>query len=256
MQLRVLRFLALASSLWAGASLPAAAADPASERPAPAAERFAAAPKYSWEGFYVGINLGYGTSDEDDVDAQAFAGMAPILLGSLAPQGFAGGVQAGYNWQAGHFVVGIETDIQASDPRDEGSASAFDQTLGMSSTSLDWHGSLRARVGYAAGRNLFYATGGVAYGELEGRIDLLGQDGYSASLATPDEIALGYAVGGGFERAVTDTISLRGEYQFLHLSQTATGRVLDPSGADTGVVGSSEVDLNAHTFRIGLNVLF
>lgn len=256
MQHRVVRILALAATVWASTCLSAAAADPAGEFPAPAPERFSDAPAFSWAGFYAGVNAGYGLFDDDDVDAQAFPDMQPILLGTLAPEGFAGGAQAGYSWQAGHVVFGVETDLQAAGFAAETTATAFDQTLGTAATEIDWYGTLRARLGYAAGKNLFYATGGLAYGGLDGRIETRGQDGFSATLATPDETALGYAVGAGFERAVTETISLRGEYQFLHLAQTATGRVLDPAGTDTGVIASSEVEANAHTFRIGLNYHF
>ncbi|MCR5858182.1 outer membrane protein [Mesorhizobium sp. J428] len=234
----------------------AAAADPTGDLESPSVDRFGGAAVRSWRGFYAGINAGYGAASSDEVDAQAFPDMAPILLGSLSPEGFSGGLQAGHNWQTGHLVFGVEADIQVSDLRDETTAAAFDQTLGTSSTSLDWYGTVRARVGYAAGRNLFYATGGFAYGGLDGTIDLAGQDGFTATLVTPDKIATGYAVGAGYERAVTETISLRGEYQFVHLAQTANGSVIDPSGTDTGVVGSSNVELNAHTVRIGLNLHF
>ena len=39
-------------------------------------------------------------------------------LFNLAPDGFNGGVQAGYNWQAGNVVYGLETDIQGSSQED------------------------------------------------------------------------------------------------------------------------------------------
>src|ERR1700712_2083999 len=55
---------------------------------------------YSWAGPYLGGNLGYawGTVDNN----------------LPKPSGFAGGVQAGYNWQQGAWVFGLEGDIQAT----------------------------------------------------------------------------------------------------------------------------------------------
>lgn len=253
MRNRLVSFLALTTGLWVQ-GVAAFAADVLVSMP-PATQ---AAPTEApvWSGLYAGFNLGYGLAGDDEVEAQAFPDERPIVLGTLSPEGLLGGVQAGYNWQAGRLVLGVEADLQASDIHAEATAEAFEQTLGESSTALDWYGTVRGRVGYAAGRNLFYATGGLAYGGLDGTIGTEGAVGYSATLQTPGEIAFGYALGGGVERALTDRISLRGDYQFVHLGATASGPVLDPAGLDTGVTASSDVDLDAHLFRVGLNVHF
>ena len=62
-----------------------------------------AAPPYNWSGFYVGVNFGGGWS----------SGSLNIpgnnLYGGLTE--FIGGVQAGYNFQAGHFLFGVEGDF-------------------------------------------------------------------------------------------------------------------------------------------------
>ena len=55
---------------------------------------------YSWAGPYLGANLGYGWGSVDNNPTN--------------PSGFVGGVQAGYNWQSGAMVFGLEGDIQAS----------------------------------------------------------------------------------------------------------------------------------------------
>src|SRR5713101_1243052 len=49
---------------------------------------------YSWAGPYLGGNLGYAWGSVDNNAAK--------------PSGFSGGVQAGYNWQNGPWVFGIE----------------------------------------------------------------------------------------------------------------------------------------------------
>ena len=65
-------------------------------------------PSYNWSGFYIGGNVGYGWGDADTSfnplpSAAAFVNLAPTTLGP-DPQGVVGGVQAGYNWQAGNSL--------------------------------------------------------------------------------------------------------------------------------------------------------
>ncbi len=66
-----------------------------------------------WTGFYLGANAGYGWGGPAiSFATPAFlpAGATPTSLASN-PHGFLGGIQAGYNYQSGRMVYGIETDI-------------------------------------------------------------------------------------------------------------------------------------------------
>src|SRR5262245_18327953 len=103
--------LAVAASVIFGGA--ASAADtPVKVRPV------APAPVYSWTGFYVGGNVGGAWSDWDSTDTAVcpplppnVVNYSPIFGGAISdinarfgsdrfrPSGFAGGVQAGYNWQ-------------------------------------------------------------------------------------------------------------------------------------------------------------
>ena len=65
------------------------------------------------------------------------------------PSGFVGGVQGGYNWQTGHWVFGLEGDIQASGAND---------TFAPWKFSNPWFGTVRGRGGYAFNNILFYGT--------------------------------------------------------------------------------------------------
>ena len=71
---------------------------------------------YNWTGFYVGANVGYSVGRDPSAFASAFFGGAESF--SLQPAGAIGGGQVGYNWQRGHWVLGIEADIQASGQKD------------------------------------------------------------------------------------------------------------------------------------------
>ena len=83
-----------------------------------------------------------------------------------------GGGQAGYNYEIGQGVFGIETDIDFTDASQNhtltiGPAGAPFSVTTTGNGRLDWIGTTRGRLGYAFGyenRLLAYATGGVAYG--------------------------------------------------------------------------------------------
>jgi outer membrane immunogenic protein len=91
--------------------------------------------------------------------------------------GFIGGGQAGYNYQWGSAVLGIETDFDGSSLSRHRSfigapflnpliRNNTDFFTANGSTSLAWLGSTRARLGWVATPDnslLIYGTGGVAY---------------------------------------------------------------------------------------------
>src|SRR5258705_5849818 len=79
-------------------------------------------PVYNWTGFYVGANLGwsFGRSRTDVTIAGA-----PFASTSQRMDGILGGLQAGYNWQSGRAVFGLETDIQATGQKGSSSLTSF-----------------------------------------------------------------------------------------------------------------------------------
>src|SRR6478735_3468050 len=94
--------LAIAASAAQAADLPSRAA------PAPI---IAAVPIFTWTGFYVGVNAGYGwNTNNDRVFVPGFG-----FVDSGSNGGFVGGGQIGYNYQFNQFVVGVEADIQYAD---------------------------------------------------------------------------------------------------------------------------------------------
>ena len=76
-----------------------------------------AAPIYTWTGFYTGGVVG-GSSGKFDVNnsvvgsGPAVAAINAVGAQSITRANAALGLQAGYNWQFGRFVAGIETDIE------------------------------------------------------------------------------------------------------------------------------------------------
>jgi outer membrane immunogenic protein len=173
MKMRLLGLLAATAITTAGISAASAADLPA--RAAPPV--FAAVPVFTWTGFYVGGNLGWGWRDDDnETVVLSGPGIPAGLVGTLNfdngnDGNFLGGGQIGYNYQIGSFVIGAEADIQGINTDDNdavffpgpGMAGVF--VPGEFEDSADWFGTVRLRAGVAFDRFLVYATGGLAYTE-------------------------------------------------------------------------------------------
>ncbi len=198
-------------------------------------------PGYNWSGFYTGVNAGYGRGERAG-DITAFstglgipgavgAGTIPSFF-NLRPEGALGGLQAGYNWQSGHWVLGVEADIQAADINrsvviPHAALGPFVPTLSTASTDLDWFGMARGRAGYAWNEVLLYGTGGLAYGGVS--------DGATVARVPPpppggghgmtSSTRIGWAAGAGVEWAFRPAWSLKAEYMHVDLGSTTTRMV-------------------------------
>jgi outer membrane immunogenic protein len=142
---------------------------------------------YSWAGPYLGGNLGYDWGS--------------ISNNPTKPSGFVGGAQAGYNWQTGHWVFGVEGDIEVS---------GADDTFAPWKFSNPWFGTVRGRAGYAFNNILFYGTAGLAFGELTGQTF-----GLSESHTTA-----GWTVGLGAEFGIAQNWTAKIEYLYVDLSES------------------------------------
>jgi outer membrane immunogenic protein len=106
---------------------------------------------FSWTGFYVGVNGGFGvgnrtfTCNGNDAVTRDIACVGSPLLGpgtcpspiSDNHSGWIGGLQAGYNWQLNpHFVVGIETNFDSSGIRGDGTSRFQDPILTVSGSTF------------------------------------------------------------------------------------------------------------------------
>ncbi|PZA11428.1 porin family protein [Rhodopseudomonas palustris] len=144
-------------------------------------------PPANWAGLYIGANFG-GALGRNSSTA-SILGLTEQF--SLSPDGYVGGGQIGYNWQAANWVFGAEADFQGSTQKDDRTA-VFGSNL-MYNQKLPWFGTARARIGYSLGSTLFYATGGYAYGNVKTNITT------PIVSDTVTRTRSGYAVGGGIE---------------------------------------------------------
>ena len=152
-----------------GIAIVALFAGPAIAQPAPP-------PAYDWTGFYVGADVG-GAWSRDRV-TETTTTISPPQTGSatLSASGVVGGLLAGYNWQSGHLVLGVEGDgewtglsrtshclTQDAGVGNASPGSCFSATTYDFDSKLTWQASARARIGIANDNMLVYATGGVAF---------------------------------------------------------------------------------------------
>ena len=196
-----------------------------------------AAPMFTWTGFYVGLQAGYAWGETK----HSFSNGAPS--DSSKPDGFLGGIHAGYNQQFGAFVAGLEADADLN-----GAKGSYQNITGIGSAGssrLAWQGSLRGRLGFAADRTLFYVTGGWAFADAKfrGGPALPVVDGYSKSLS-------GWTLGAGIEHALSSNWTVRGEYRYTDFGKASGGLV----PAFAGVIMDTKT--TQHAVRLGLTYKF
>jgi outer membrane immunogenic protein len=199
---------------------PAFAADMPLKAPMPAPT-----PACVWCGWYVGLNVGYSWGRARDNVNFVPTGFGPSLIATdvTHPNGVIGGGQAGYNWQTGNVVFGLETDIQGSGERGTSTVAGLAATCGVpcSVTETDriqWFGTTRGRIGVTAGNSwLFYVTGGAAYGGIRtsGTENFVGGPVAALGLTTATTTRGGWTAGGGVEGQLTGKWTWKVEYLYM-----------------------------------------
>jgi outer membrane immunogenic protein len=109
-----------------------------------------------WTGFYGGLNVGGAFGSSRNAFTIAGFGLPSF---NTSPSGVVGGGEAGYNWQAGPWVLGLEASFEGSGLSGSRTAPCLPPLCGAFSASyaqrLSWFGTLRPRIGYALGNWLF-----------------------------------------------------------------------------------------------------
>ena len=217
--------------------------------------------RFDWSGLYIGGNIGGNWSNytlgpfedvldlqgldnlldnaiDDEFDPQTFVfpkGRESVGLGTELS--WIGGGQVGAQYQFGHFVVGVEGDYERTsisawatftDQRVIPQVPFSNEEADINFTATrkaetNWTASARGRVGYACGPLLIYATGGVAFADVNvwaidtamvtfvGFSGPLGEptvSGTDRNVARDDDTQVGYTVGGGIELAASKMFSI------------------------------------------------
>jgi len=226
-----------------------------------------------WNGFYAGLNAGaVRTTGSTLAEGR--------VLGSVNPEGSdfqttkvlfketggSYGVLAGYGWQNGNAVFGLEGDLSSLGVDDHKTLPAreFDGTAVplsyiRTNQELKWLGTIRARAGYSPSPGwLIYASAGVAVAKVTytSDTDFSEFNGFEWHYpAAFSRIRSGIAAGAGVEWALGGNLHAKLEYlgcQFGKHSQVATNKTVPAFGADVQYTWSTRLDM----LRLGMTYRF
>jgi outer membrane immunogenic protein len=237
-------------------------------------------PPFTWTGFYIGANAGGIWSSGGNASTTFFAPDFPIFSANFpnvsfgqSKSGFIGGGQAGYNWQTGSFVLGVETDFDGTTlsrsrsvigPSFVDNNFVNDNFTANGSVRLNWLGSTRARVGWAVtpdNRLMIYGTGGVAYGGGSAHLNIFDADpanGFIWSSGSNSATRTGWTIGGGVEYAITNNIILGAEYLYYDLGSRTLSAVPNVTATNFfgDVFSSTKVNFDGSAFRARVSYKF
>jgi outer membrane immunogenic protein len=256
---------ALVSSAACAADLPSTKAPPA----------FVASP-ISWTGFYAGVNIGYTFASDPGYsqslrieDGRITPNSEVFRVQGPAFDGVSGGLQIGYNHQWDIWVLGLEADFHGADVNGQSQGSGiwiagFNGPLAAQlRQSLDWYGSVRARVGATPFDKslLLYVTGGFAYGLANHGVNFYDSDGDFGALNSAS-FQTGFTVGAGAEWQFMPGWSAKIEYLYTDLGAAPRLNLFElQQGVDQFTLPNQWKTFNTpadrfHTVRVGLNYHF
>jgi len=266
--------LALFAAIEGMASVSAAAA---ADMQAQAYKALPAVAPFSWTGFYVGGTAGASWTKADP-SLSAVNGPVALYfpadipgLNAIGSPGLSGtsaivGGKAGYNRQWGSFVAGVEGDI---------SWRHFDKTVATAGSpfltfsvgtaaftttvSTNWLATIRPRIGYAVDKALFYATGGVAIGDVKYSNSYVGFSplgfGSEFETAAVSQTRVGWTVGAGIDYAITPHWVVSGEYLHVDLGSVSTSGLVTTGNTPTATFNVS-TKLRSDIGRFGIAYKF
>jgi outer membrane immunogenic protein len=226
--------IAATLSLAATGQVVAADLPPAAAPPPRAPAAYLPPPMFSWTGFYLGINGGYGFGQS------SWSNVVDGSTGNFNTSGFLLGGTLGANYQIGAFVIGLEGDGAWNDANGStGNCFSFACT-----TQGEWLATVRGRAGFAWDRVLFYGTGGAAFGSVQAS---------ATGLPTTTSTQTGWTAGAGVEWAFLPNWTAKVEYLYVNLGNfscptTSCGAGVPPA--------ATSVSFNENIVRAGINYKF
>ncbi|WP_279477755.1 outer membrane protein [Aureimonas sp. SK2] len=174
-----------------------------------------------------------------------FASLPGVSSFNDDSDGFIGGVHIGYDYElaaslgGGTFVIGAVADLSYVDVERYGGLTDGVNTI-AARQELDYLATARLRAGAGFDRVLVYATGGVAFGDVETTIVNSFVGGVSNS-----DTRVGYAVGAGADFLVAQNFSLGLEYLYTNLGSKDLAQTFNNADyGDLGVVSDDDFDFH------------
>lgn len=197
---------------------------------------------YNWTGFYLGAHAGGGWSDNDYRSQYVGVTADPPRFGGKTGSGALAGGQAGFNWQAGNVVFGVEGDL---------SWTSIDADIRMDAdltyqSRNRWLATATGRLGIAFDNLLVYAKGGAAWtgAEMTALVEDVPLEGKTTST--------GWTLGGGFEYGFAPDWSLKLEYAYYSFGDESFSSFFAPGPGTVNYTLSK----TKSTLKLGLNYRF
>lgn len=275
MKLRTLALGSIASAALFATGALAADLPVRSAAPAP----IYVAPIFTWTGFYVGLNAGYAWGDSSVrvapggnwVGDPDWLAVSAAATHKLDMDSFTGGVQIGYNWQAGSVVFGIEADMNYLGAKESVANGPFNGVFAgtfstYTSVSSNWLATIRPRLGVAFDRALIYVTGGLAIADRKFTqnisyvnfttipgLPITGAGG-AANGGSDSGTDVGWTLGVGLEWAFSNNWSMKAEYLYVDLGDRSFTSASTVAG--NWAISHTERSNHLNIIRAGLNYRF
>jgi len=207
----------------------------------------------NWTGFYVGGFAGMTEYRHEVRYRTSKLGVTP------EPSGYLLGGTLGYNHQMGKWVIGIEGDIGGTNA--QGGKACPNAFFFTCEAEMSYLGTVTGRLGYAWGRVLFYAKGGLAFAELTDAARWNPQApiinpfppppvANAPSVESDTQRFTGWTIGTGAEFALSQNWSAKGEWMYYDLGE---GTFIEPI---TSTNNPKDVEVRGSAVRIGVNYHF
>jgi outer membrane immunogenic protein len=220
----------------------------------------------TWTGWWVGANVGgaWSTADSNVVGTDtfsaaflSFAAANGVPLGaSLGKGGFAGGVEAGYDYQINSVVLGVIGRFDWLDTSDtQNTLIALNR--GRNNLTVSYNGQvedlgvLLAKIGFAVPNTGFqvYADAGGAIGNVKSGASVA-TNGFNWAMSD-ESTRVGWSVGGGIAYLITPHWSVNFDYQYADLGHSKT------TGSILGLIGvEQDIAWKVQTATVGAHYRF
>jgi opacity protein-like surface antigen len=205
-----------------------------------------AGPAFDWSGFYAGVNAGYAWGSRDQVTTDTTG--AVVGAATVKPNGWLGGVQAGYNWMvAPSWLLGVEADFSGSTFKDND-----DSPVATGYSRQTWFATARGRLGYVSNNWLFYGTGGAAWSQFKAYRTVLPALPAAGETSSPSTMVSGWALGAGVEMGLAPKWTAKLEYLYIRFPSNGFNFTYSVAGATRHV----ETNVDVNVVRVGINYLF
>lgn len=193
---------------------------------------------FDWTGFYVGGHVGGGWQNVNIADPSAFSVLTnccfvlgamnnPSAISTGTSGSFLGGAQAGWMYQVGRLVTGIDVDFTGTKISGSGNSTTLPPSVigyfanESYSVRTNWTATSTADIGIADGLWMVYTKAGVAWADdtygvsINGAGSNFGAPVPFSFAASTTQIVPGWTVGLGVKWALTNDWFLNAEYDFL-----------------------------------------